>query len=307
MGSFDLEKGLAKISENDNFTNFCYKLYKEFSKTEIETMEDLYNSFSKFDNLIRSNADVILKYYPKVRYESVINRIDTFGNHWNYLIGDAGAVQQKFVDIIKRSADISRLNILDVGPGDIPFSSILIGQNAKKAYAMDENFFISSECLDRFNVKLLEEMFEPSTNVSDYDMIVGKCPCSAIDAIVYLCAKHNKPYVIETCDCCMPSIKEFNYKWTIQSEENNDDTYNRWYGWMDMLPALDPNIASYGDMVYHVEDNDGLTRYLQARAEKLKAEKKENSKENISCTTVVMNVSMADPRLADTSDEKEID
>jgi len=42
---------------------------------------------------------------------------------------------------------------------------------------------------------------------------------------------------------------------------------------MDMLPALDPNIASYGDMVYHVEDNDGLTRYLQSRAEKLKAEK----------------------------------
>ena len=279
-------------------------LYRKYTSVMVEDYEGFVNSPNEFRGFLFDNIELINKYYTRYTHDHLVNKLDNFIDSLSYNIDSKE--QKTFANIVDKAiSDKSISHVLEVGPGYMPTSSIILGRD-RHVTAMDKDYWISNECLKRLNVEGVRDYFTKSTSVMDYDMVVGRCPCSAIDTIVHLCSKNNKPYVIETCDCEMPTVEQFYRKWNIPSSTNEDKNIG-WYGWMDMLPALDPNIASYGDMVYHVEDNDGLTRYLQARAEKLKAEKKENSKENISCTTVVMNVSMADPRLADTSDEKEID
>ena len=39
------------------------------------------------------------------------------------------------------------------------------------------------------------------SDISDYDIVVGRAPCTAIVPIVTLCKEANKPYIILLCDC----------------------------------------------------------------------------------------------------------
>ncbi len=302
---FDLERSMAKVAKECNDGNINYHLYlslfKEYSKTEIKSFDELYNTPENFHNMLVSNIDIFTKLlHPNMDYANIVDRLRAFGKSFISSLQRNRNEQKEFVDAIGVSADLQDFKILDVGPGSIPHSSILLGNKADNVCAIEDGFYISDECLENFNVSTIDGYFDTNSDISGYNMVVGRMPCTAIDSIVYLCAKHKKQYFIETCNCNMPTIADFNRIWSVDVR-----TKDSWYGWQDMLPGLDAGIGSFGSYVYHVEDNDGLTRYLEYRAQKKKEEKKNIESEQ---GNTVYSESMAEAKFVGiAADEIELD
>ena len=103
---------------------------------------------------------------------------------------------------------------------------------------MDSHFYLSLQALKNMNVKGITEYFTNETDTSDYDLIVGRAPCSAIKPIVVACKKSNKPYIILLCDCALPAP----FKADTES-----------LGWENVLPDIDPNIRFYGQFAYNID------------------------------------------------------
>lgn len=141
-------------------------------------------------------------------------------------------------NILALTGNIENLSILDVGPDRFPASSLLLAKKAKRVTAMDEEFFLSHQALKNLNVISIEKLFSNLTDISRYDMVVGRSPCSAIKSIVSNCAKHNKPYIILLCHCAL-------------DDELQRDTPS--LGWELVLPEIDPNIKFCGQYVYNFE------------------------------------------------------
>ena len=184
--------------------------------------------------------------------------------------------QSKYAEIVKNLSPSKNSRILDVGTGTVPFSSILLGRDMPNISAMDEYFWFSDESLKNMNVTALKEYFTPKTPIDNYDMIVGRAPCTAIDSIVYLCSKYKKPYFIETCECNVPSLDYFYRKWGISKsspakqpewqeamssnfkwivEDIDVDELDWMMGWQKTLPELDKNINFYGSYAYNVGES----------------------------------------------------
>ena len=125
------------------------------------------------------------------------------------------------------------VSILDVGPGRIPFSSILLAKDGYDVTAMD-NFHLSDVCLSGLNVKSYRQFFNEKTNIKGFDVVVGRKPCSAIDGIVSAC-KGKTPYFMKMCPCETP---------------NNNISY-----WKDILPGLDKGVKFYKDYAYNLVDD----------------------------------------------------
>lgn len=234
------------------------------------------------------------------------------------------AEQQCFVDIVDKIAPKRKAKILDVGPGVVAHSSILLGQDKYNVRAMDKYFWLSDKCLEKLNVDAVSKYLTKDIPVDDYDMVVGRLPCSAIDTIVYLCSKYNKPYFIKTCDCEIPPLDYFYKKWNIDKSlpikkqpewvesvsgkfcsletpvvVSSDD----WFSWEKLLPELDKDICFCESYAYNVGSKCDIPKLI----------KKISAKKNKEITRLrektVMNVSVANSnkKWFVANDEKEKD
>ena len=311
----DLEKYITRcFADNRDFATGFLDMFKEYSKTEINSFEDYENAPNNFWSFLQSRLSQVKEYFPKANKETLLRRGELYKN---ILENNNKSSHQLYVDTVNKASSNKDIHVLDVGPGNMAYSSVLLGRDYAEVSAMDREFRVSDIALKKLNVNAREEFFKKSTNIKKYDMVVGCMPCGAIDKIVYLCAKNNKPYLIKTCTCEMPTTAEFYKRWGIAKELSEHSTNNTkhdvrtvvngdWFGWGDMLVELDPNMHCFGNYVYNVEDNEGVTKFLKERDNKLQSKVPKISFGNVVGRIEVVETSLSkEPWIAD--DEKEID
>ena len=129
-------------------------------------------------------------------------------------------------------------HVLEVGAGHQPISSMYLTKYATRVSAMDSYFYLSQQALKNMNVIPITELMNENTNISEYDMVIGRAPCDAITHIVTACKKYNKPFIILLCDCKLDS--------SLMADTES-------LGWENVLPKIDPNVRFHGQYAYNFD------------------------------------------------------
>jgi len=277
MNSSKIKKYIEdNFVNNESLYNNLMNLYNLFAIDYIKTMNDFINSHKVFYDYLIDAYDEICNAYPNMDGQSVIKTIlEATNSIKRKVIPQNNQSQIEFANIVTEIAkDHGSKFVLDVGPGFIPYSSIVMGKELPSVGAMDESFQLPDNVLHNLNVKPYRAYLRANSNIDDFDMVVGRFPCEAIDTIVYLCSKYKKPYFIETCDCDMPSMDEFYRLYNIDkvapkriltnlsmSGQFNSITEpitlskDGWFSWRTLLPELDKNIEFEGSYAFNVGES----------------------------------------------------
>lgn len=221
-------------------------LYTMFASISIFSIEDIFLSPTRFKKFVTENLGLIQpdsSLMTKVRLLSLLDgkcKILT-----NKIKALCGLTQQQFAEIVSELSG-TNVTILDVGAGDIPYSSILLGDTKTSVSAMDRKFEFSPETLQRLNVDTKRQYFTEGTDLSQYDLVVGQRPCSAIEKMVKECVKQNKPYFIELCNCHIPPSK----------------TPGKPAVWSEILPEIDSYVRFYGDYAFNLDATEEQVRQV---------------------------------------------
>ena len=215
-------------------------LFTEYTTYEIDNYENIINSTNEFfDFLTKSEpykTDKFAKFLIGQAQRTITRMINKFSYENN---------GQKFANLVYTLSPTNpqKSHILDVGPGEVPYSSLALATGTKQVSAMDESFLFSNDSLKAMNVNSITQYFDQNTNIDDYDFVVGSFPCTAIPYIVQNCAKENKPYFLLLCDCAtyskhIPILNDF-------AEIGK-------YTWKSILPELDPKITMFDDYAFNL-------------------------------------------------------
>ena len=219
------------------------------------------------------NKAIMLAKYSGESVEDVVQKIIDIKRSFESVFHESlnNTRAEGFVNVVCDLAPSKNIHLLDVGSGQVPYSSILFGQKFREVSSMDNEFVMSPMSLRKMNVYAHEEYFKTTTPIEQYNMIVGRSPCSAIDSIVYLCAKYKKPYYLVLCDCSIPTKEFFTKKYNIDPKSISDvepetsladylDYLKRYKGtelpWQSLLPAIDSNIKFYGNVAYNIDASE---------------------------------------------------
>lgn len=240
-----------------------YELFKVFSSFYILNKQDLKQSADSFYEFLLGYADFLAS-STSTPYGITLSLLERFRKSLHMYIYN----KFKDEDISSFSRTVCRIfedrnkHILDVGCGQLPLSSINLGEKFEKVSCMDKDFLVSEFCLKHMNVESIEKYFNEKTEISKYDIVVGKNPCTAIDAMVYICSKYKKPYYIETCNCNIPSNEELLEKYPyLKASEDNYSFYNMPSesmkpNWRQILPHIDPNVRFARNAVHNLDINE---------------------------------------------------
>ena len=273
MNSLEREELVQYISTNPfrNVTD-CYFFFKEFSKYNIHSIATFKNSPKTFHNFLLKNKKYIFDTDPY--------RLDRLIEHaCNYLEGrvvDAlNGPHTRYVDIVNGFFSGGE-HLLDVGAGEMAGSSILFTKKHDKVSSMDDCFRISDVSLQNMGVQPYNKYFTESTRISDFDAVVGRHPCSAIIDMVRVASKANKPYIIELCECEMPTfydlvsldipdahkidIAPLLKRVVYDKDKGRIATY---FNWSDILPLYDNNVKVVGNFATNLDlTNESFVRHL---------------------------------------------
>ena len=196
-----------------------HMLFDIYLTSEIDTVDNLKKiNVNEFRDYIINNLDKI-KHNENMggRPEATIEVLDGIlkgfrGAHdSSYIKWDKG--QREFVGTVESMYPNSDYkSILDVGAGPIPTSSILFADYYPSVTTMDYSHEVPTGFLQHLKVKYKQGFFIPSTDISSYDIVVGRRPCKAIESIVENCSlatNQEKPFLIELCNC---NFKGISYK-----------------------------------------------------------------------------------------------
>lgn len=214
-------------------------LYKLYLEMEIFSLKDILRAKREFCDFCRAYIAQITK-----DDESTVVRLTTglytlthdFACLTERYMAHYAREEFSFARIIGRvvGGDVST-KILDVGCGSMPYSSILLADKGFDVTAMDPNIKYDNKFMSRMGVKSFKQEFNRSTKVGQYDIVIGKKPCSAIANIVENCYEEQVPYFIKLCKCNAPNGKVS--------------------GWVGELPKIDPNVYFYEDYAYNVSNS----------------------------------------------------
>lgn len=226
-----------------NFTEFYYNfdtLFKMFAALDIKTKEDLLTAPDRFKQFVLNNANLITV-HEDIRGAMVLSSLNKTVTSLKSKIRSAFRISNtEFAEIVKQLTSPNS-KILDVGSGDIPASSIIIAETLGQATSMDTAINLPETTLERLGVEPKKQLFDKSTSVKGYDMVVGKYPCSAIVPIVTNCAKDGVPYIIKLCnhDIPIPNTPKYIVDWQ--------------QGWQSVLPDIDAYIKFYDEYAFNVD------------------------------------------------------
>lgn len=191
------------------------KLFKLYTTCEITAFEDIrkehkaflhfvYENIDKFKGLTREADGSISKEEEKslvsmARYLTI--RLEAL--HSKFYINQRYD-QENFAETVAKIIGNNKVNLLEVGSGEVPYSSILLAHDLGKITSMD-HFLLSDESLKSLNVNPINDYFNKDTDISDFGFIVGQRPCSVIAEIVKQCTKDKKPYFLQLCECNSPT------------------------------------------------------------------------------------------------------
>ena len=206
-------------------------LFKMFAAFEVHSFRDLENAPNKYAEFLNNNIKLI-KHSPEIMSYRIPTMIENARQKLISKINSSTSqAQDDYVNIVTELAPNKKnSHILDVGAGEIPYTAIMFGERFQHASTMDRGFFLNNDTLHNLNVTGIPRFFDANTNVDNFDIVVGKAPCTAIEHIVRNCAMAGKPYFIELCDCALP---------------NKHLHIADWYGWKDILPGIDQYVKFY--------------------------------------------------------------
>ena len=195
-------RGRGKLSFDD-----VDKLFNIYLAGEIEKIEDFHSEPKDFHTFILDN----LNYFNCTDEEDeffvgsiAYDKIRAFKPVANKYFRTYRVHQEHFAKEVEELVNYDkRARILEVGSGEVPYSSILLGRDGYNVTSMD-NFCVSEDCLAKFNVKSFRQMFNAKTSVKNYDIVVARRPCSAIENIVANCHREKIPYFMRLCGCNAP-------------------------------------------------------------------------------------------------------
>ena len=135
------------------------EMFKLYSTLSIFNEKDLMNSVDGFLNVIYSNIDCI-NFTNQRDYDEFAENCSEFLAQLHMLMFDKETTQPNYFTNVVTALAPSKQDskLLDVGAGDIPFSSITLAKDFKDVTAMDK-LILSNQCLARFNVQGKNEYF----------------------------------------------------------------------------------------------------------------------------------------------------
>ncbi len=223
------------------------KLFDLYCIEEIHSYEDLKRNHVDFVNTVMENVHLLDKDLIDGQTDD-IRKTNLRGVLWERIKGfivfnpicarHYRQEQNPYLSVVEHITS-KRDRLLDVGPGRVPVSSILLqeGREPYKVSAMDW-IVLPKVVMDRFSVERKFEYFNSATSIDRFDYVVANKACTAIPDIVSSCYKSNKGYFMKLCDCSAPK--------------------GRISGWHPYLREIDPAIQfdSTGEYAFNI----GATR-----------------------------------------------
>lgn len=223
-----------------------YKLFKIYSTYEISCPQDMNRAIDEFYDFLIEFKQAIFK--RKQDTPPTLIKYSAKALHM-LLESPLTPLQEAFTQFVEQLAPKGKQTvILDVGAGMYPKSSIRLAQSFDNISVLDKQFILSKDSMKSMNVTALETMFDVNTQITEYDFIVGRRPCSAIENIVKLSTENQKPYFIELCNCSLP--------------KNPDPLIYSDWGWKYILPKIDPDIQFTNVYAYNLGSRNEYARNM---------------------------------------------
>jgi hypothetical protein len=200
------------------------RLFEIYAKNEIVRYSDLFRDHTTFHKLIESEMSNVkmptledahifkLLARQKIRHFLALNSIyfKSYRHH-----------QENWAKQIENLVGFDKdVRILEVGSGEIPYTSLIMARDGYNITSMGE-FELPDECLERLHLKSYRGWFTQTTKVKDFDVVVGRRPCSAIEPMVTNCAKEKVPYMIRLCACELPRQDVYDWRWILTHRDRN--------------------------------------------------------------------------------------
>lgn len=234
---------LFELSAHNYSTSGEYdieRLFKIYTETEITKYADLFNMdiTRDFKNFVLTHVGLMkglekdkdgeIQQTQLISVRSLTHkRTLPFAILNDKLFSEYKVNQEKFTKDVEKLIGNEKLDILDVGSGQIPYSSILLAKDTDSNISTMDRFVVSNKTLENLNCTPYDAYFDSKTSVDKYDFVIANRACSAIEHIVSNCATKKKPYLIKLCGCNAPSG-------TVSS-------------WEEYLKHIDPNIQFTND------------------------------------------------------------
>ena len=215
-----------------------YRIFQYYSTLEIKSDNDIIRAIEDFKRFWQENLPLVKceKTSRLLLESSVMQEI----NQITQTVLNARSVPvEQFANIVDILTPAKHSSIFDVGSGKYPYSSIMLAEKNNIVTSIDRSFYLSNKSLERMKVKVVNAYFDDTTSVGNYDFVVGRFPCSAIEHIVGNCKKSNKPYFIQLCPCNAPVL------------ENKTKFF--WQRWQALLSSLDPNIQFFHNYAFNID------------------------------------------------------
>ena len=212
-------RNVGKLEDYD-----IVRLFDIYAEKEIVKHSDLFRDHAPFYKLIERELNGINAPYvedsevfnmlarQKVRHFLALNSI-YFRSYRHH--------QRNWAKQIETLVGFDKgVRILEVGSGEIPYTSLIMAKDGYDITSIGE-FELSDECLSRLHLKSYRGLFKESTEVKDFDVVVGRRPCSAIQPMVTNCAEQGVPYLIRLCSCELPRHDIYDWRWILTKKDPN--------------------------------------------------------------------------------------
>ena len=211
-----------------------------FTNTELSRLHEFkYKYFDLYPSNLQEEIENNL-FLGFTNNEDTINQIYCYLN----LIEDNINPYNAFIKYLETEFNLQDLNILEVGSGSIPILAHSIENKYKKKVDIQDPITLFANYTKG---NIYKDLFNESTDISNYDLIIGYNPCEATENIIINAIKNKKDFSVATCGCChLPS----KYK------EKNPNLWHQYL--IDIAQKLGKNNykikISYFSKNYHLEN-----------------------------------------------------
>lgn len=243
--NIESEKSLKEFISTHNFNSYdgfyIKDLYKLFMDQNVTNIESFLSSPDDFCAFCLKNIDLFTNSSRQISKERIIYLISYYSKEIKNYISESKLNNHiSYVNIVKDIAPFKfKTKLLDVGPGRIPYSSMLLAKDFENIKSLDSVYYPSVKTLKNLGIEAMLGFFTNNSSLENIDMVVGQAPCSAFEAIAEKCAETNTPYFLEGCGCTVPDYV-------------NPLIDYECFGWEEVLPAIDPNISFHKQFIFNL-------------------------------------------------------
>ena len=231
-------------------------LFEKYLSSEITSLDDLFKSSEDFKEYITAVPNFLKMDSPSatVFYETLMCMLNNY-DFWTTVYDNKSDVAKyhQFIDTIDILVPNKDSSILDVGASPMPYTSFLLAQKFRDVTAMDFSHNTFSSYFKNLGVTYRNEYLKPDTDISQYDTVIGRHPCGAIETIVSMCSGGKKPYFIEMCNCEFSGDRYEQIISYLKHKDRHLRSHERYV----------PKALSDMDRIIYVHNLEGSDKYIE--------------------------------------------